>query len=137
MKKLHIIYIALLMLVMTGCTHNNGDIDHWFGMWKVESITVDGKTLDSYEGNFFFSFQTSIFSITKGVGENGYQFYGEWKETSENTIHLKMANNDHVPSGIYFELEQDFHYTVSSGDKLTMEKTTGDGHVVAYHLKKW
>ena len=33
----------LLVIVATACTHNDGDIGPWFGLWRVERLTVDGK----------------------------------------------------------------------------------------------
>ena len=33
----------LLVIVATACTHNDGDIGPWFGLWRVERLIVDGN----------------------------------------------------------------------------------------------
>ena len=46
----HIAFIPLLiiMLLISGCTQNNGEIDPWFGTWRLESLTCDGEPADDY-----------------------------------------------------------------------------------------
>ena len=63
MKKLTIIFAFVAMLAMSGCVQNNGHIGHWFGLWKVERVTIDGQDDADYKGNVFFAFQGAVFGV--------------------------------------------------------------------------
>ena len=51
--------MTLLAAATLSCTHNNGDIGVWFGLWKVTSVEVDGSADRKYKGNMYFSFQNT------------------------------------------------------------------------------
>lgn len=56
-----IICTLALLFVLTGCIQNNGNIGPWFGQWKVERLTIDGKDDPDYAGNAFSAFRLQYF----------------------------------------------------------------------------
>lgn len=84
MKKLTIIFAFVAMLAMSGCVQNNGHIGHWFGLWKVERVTIDGQDDADYKGNVFFAFQGAVF----GVGtQGGITWYGRWEDLEKKAAY--------------------------------------------------
>lgn len=70
----HIAFIPLLiiMLLTSGCTQNNGEIDPWFGTWRLESLTCDGEPSDDYHGQMTWSFQNDIICLVTDLGHHSY-----------------------------------------------------------------
>lgn len=76
--------LALLAAATLSCTHNNGDIGVWFGLWRVEQLTVNGHNDRDYAGNIYFGFQSTTVE-QKLVHDNHSvsQMFGEWKEEGD------------------------------------------------------
>ena len=76
--------LALLAAATLSCTHNNGDIGVWFGLWRVEQLTVNGHSDRDYAGNIYFGFQNTTVE-QKLVHDNHSvtQMFGEWKEEGD------------------------------------------------------
>ena len=66
MKKLTIIFAFVAMLAMSGCVQNNGHIGHWFGLWKVERVTIDGQDDADYKGSVFCIPRSGVWSRHTG-----------------------------------------------------------------------
>ena len=63
MKKiLYSLCVVSLLLSITGCTQNNGNIGNWFGQWRMDSYKVNGEVQEDYQGNIFFCFQSAVFA---------------------------------------------------------------------------
>lgn len=49
MKTLsRIILIITALISLNACTHNNGDIGHLFGTWRLNTITINGDVDSVY-----------------------------------------------------------------------------------------
>ena len=72
-KHVSIITVLLVLIatVLPSCTQNDGNIGDWFGHWKLLSVTVNGEENEEYEGNIFFSFQSSVFCQIKVSPNHG------------------------------------------------------------------
>ena len=115
MKKLTIIFAFVAMLAMSGCVQNNGHIGHWFGLWKVERVTIDGQDDADYKGNVFFAFQGAVF----GVGtQGGITWYGRWDDSEKNGCMV-------------------FRLVSHKGSDKVLEYVGPDGKTYTYYLKKW
>ena len=63
MKKiLYSLCVVSLLLSITGCTQNNGNIGNWFGQWRMASYKVTGEVQEDYQGNILFCFQSAAFA---------------------------------------------------------------------------
>ena len=59
----HIIMALLALVALSGCSHNNGDIGLWFGLWHLDTVEIDGEPDADYDGNFYFMFQNKVFCV--------------------------------------------------------------------------
>ena len=149
MKHLqHILYIALLLLTTTACTHNDGDIGPWFGTWHVEEITIDGTALAGYSGEYFFQFQSSVFcfrAVEGEMSEDWYCSYGHWSEdTGASTLTITFPDQDEIMTvteltAIGFDLTGTnvMHIDGRGSSTMTLTMTNTAGHRCVYTLKKW
>ncbi len=132
-----ILFVAVLS--MTSCTHNNGDIGPYFGLWHVETIECDGIRTD-YEGTHFFAFQSTVFQLryTDDVQTEAYTV-GTWTETDAG-IDVRFPDEQlwwTSLTGIAWD--QVNHFTVESlsGKNMVLSLVNADGHTYRYTLKKW
>ena len=68
MKTLsRIILIITALISLNACTHNNGDIGHLFGTWKLDAITINGEVDSVYAkaDNVLWKFQSSVMSMIR------------------------------------------------------------------------
>lgn len=80
-------------LMLSSCTHNNGDIGIWFGTWHVEKITHadSDEPVASYHGTHFMQFQSSVIRIVATDSLHNYeQSFGTWEADEAN--HLLRIN---------------------------------------------
>lgn len=141
MKKLYIIFMLAAAIALSGCTQNNGRIGHWFGMWKVERLTIDGEDDPQYAGNVFFSFQSKVFGLTVSDFENSQasQYYGRWEE-GDGVLSVEFDVGDNVPQALlklHLEKESRFKIVHADGKEKTLELVGNDGKTYAYYLKSW
>lgn len=105
MIRFFILLSVLLSTVISGCTHNNGDIGEWFGTWKVTEITIDSTNDSTYTGNMFWLFQSSVICMRTMDENHGYtDHWGSWKELPDSHLELNFTHydNDNEPgSWIY------------------------------------
>ncbi|MBR1881870.1 MAG: hypothetical protein IJ808_02470 [Muribaculaceae bacterium] len=134
MKKTLALLCGLLLMAVTACTtHNNGDIDIWFGTWSVESI--DGNT--DYGTPLVFQFQSSVFAV-RTTGDDFHTEradYGTWAE-GEGTLDVNFPD----PTVAYEHLLTDagsLHFVIVSRGtkKVTLQAAFADRQVT-YVLKK-
>ena len=85
MKK--ILYI-LLIFIAAGCTHNNGDIGDWFGMWKLESVKTGNDVVEV--GDRFMSFQNQVVGLlsldTETSTSNTYGLFENYNDSLYLTL---------------------------------------------------
>ena len=128
--------ICTIMILLSACTRNHGDIGIWFGTWHIEQITAGGTPVN-VEGDYFFQFQSKVFRVSQVYGhEQLIDSYGTWEENGD-----KMTISFPDPSTIYItmpglESRNDFTVTTTSSREVTFTKTDANGTTFAYHLKK-
>ena len=128
----------ITVLLLSACTRNHGDIGIWFGTWHVEQITADGAPV-SVEGDYFFQFQNKVFRVSQVYGhEQLVESFGIWDENEDIN---KMAIYFPDPTVYYIvmpglEVNNEFAITRTSSKEITFTKTSQDGTVFVYRLKK-
>lgn len=137
MKKTALLTIsALLVLMLSCCTRNNGDIGPWFGTWHVEQITAGGTPVN-VEGDYFFQFQNKVVRVSNVSGhEQLVESFGTWSEDGG-----KMVIDFPDPDVFYIimpglEAHNDFTVTTTTSRDVTFTKTATDGTAHSYHLKR-
>lgn len=92
-----LLVMAVTTLAATACTHNNGNIGHWFGRWHLESIVASAEPQPDYHGELFWAFQRDIIGMTE-VDTDSYhsarEIWGQWSANEQNT--LLMLDFDHT-----------------------------------------
>ena len=128
--------ICTIMILLSACTRNHGDIGIWFGTWHVEQITAGGTPVN-VEGDYFFQFQNKVFraSLVKSH-DRVTESFGTWNEDG-NTMTIDFPD----PTVFYIDmpgLESHNNFTVTnlSSKEITFTKSHTDGVVFSYHLKK-
>lgn len=88
---------ALVLTLLAGCTHNNGDIGPLFGKWKVTAIEADGTAQPDYRGNVFWSFQSHTVEVTAVFDHHErYDGFGCWSMAGDELI-LSFPDSDRQP----------------------------------------
>lgn len=152
MKKIFNRILALMFLIvsLSSCTHNNGDIGDYFGMWKLETITIDGEKDSEYEGNVFWRFQNEVIGMTR-VNEEMHASsgsYGTWKELEGDVLQLNFTHSDNYnPAGsFYYSPLPETYLPVGisnldilsqSGSEMKLRYMDVDGRQIDYKFKKW
>ncbi len=88
MKRLLYYFIAIVSILSLGSCQNNGYIGWIFGVWRVESYTVDGQRQDSEMiRNATFGFQNNIVNVVTYTDaetlSDQIDNYGTWREDGE------------------------------------------------------
>lgn len=152
MNRLFYIVISLIIAAcFQACTHNNGDIGPFFGTWKVTEITIDSHSDESYKGNMFWAFQTSVINmrtVDTATNLSNDESWGSWEEDG-NTLRLFFTHTDdsnpsqgshkytplpasHLPAGV-----SDLSIISISASDMKLEYSDPNGTVYGYSLKKW
>ena len=128
--------ICTVMILLSACTRNHGDIGIWFGTWHVESITVDDVPAQ-VEGDYFFQFQSTVFRVSQVYGhEQLVESFGTWEECDG-----KMTISFPDPDVFYIQMpgleaHNDFIVTTTSSREVIFSRVTTTGATVTYHLHK-
>lgn len=140
------------MLLTPSCTHNNGDIGSWFGIWKLTAMEVDGVTDSSYEGDIFWSFQTSVFKMTEATAEDlreRDERWGTWTEEGGDLLLNFTHSSDAFPGGgvgsyaplpaTYIPANQVSRLKILKypGSEMELSFTTSSGKQITYFLTRW
>lgn len=146
--------LAIMLLcvpMLSGCTHNNGDIGDWFGRWKLLSITADGEQVNIPQ--CFWSFQNQVLQIdylsSTNYEHDTYFCVATWSEPSENTLVIDFNHSDNTVNqgDVYYTPFSFLHLpakkastlsiTERSSDKVTLKYINPDDAVeYTYHLVK-
>jgi hypothetical protein len=126
----------MVMLALSSCTRNHGDIGPWFGTWHVETITANGTPI-TVEGDYFFQFQSKVFRVSQVTDhEQTVESFGTWDENGD-----KMTIDFPDESVFYIvmpglEAHNNFTVTTTSSRDVTFTKTDNTGIIYTYRLKK-
>ena len=142
----HIALVLTTLLALSSCSHNNGDIGYWFGLWHLDAIEVDGVPDDGYDGNYYFLFQGKVFCL-RYVIESTHESldaYAQWQESDDKQyVTINFIDNRFSP---YFGDQIPLNYlsTVSTLKVDTLTSTTivltstlDDATTVTYRLSHW
>lgn len=138
----------IVALAAGSCTSNNGDIDEYFGTWKLESITVNAEDDAAYSGNIFWKFQSSVFCMEMvDEYQNSTNRWGTWSRDG-SILRLDFTHHDDVydeGAGIYEPFPESHIQsgvtelkikTLTESD-MDLNYTDNDGNEIRYKLKKW
>lgn len=127
-----------IILIATGCTHNNGDIGPLFGKWKLSEIAIDNKAYTEYSGNIFWSFQSSVICMTKVGQHNSYaESYGSWQQSGD-ILTLRFPDEVYPPfAELKLQRNSDLQIIRLSGDEMILSYITTEGSDIIYKFKKW
>ena len=150
MKKIYnIVSLFVLSIIIASCTHNNGDIGHYFGTWKLERLTIEGVEDAEYQGNIFWKFQSGVMCMVRvdDATHAKTEGWGTWEE-NDNKLRLDYTHHDdansegsqkysplpetHISRGIT-ELE----ILKQNSSKMELEYINNDGQVILYYFDKW
>ncbi len=139
-------YITLLVAVLcvAGCSHNNGDIGYWFGLWHLDSIEIDGTTDTEYDGNTYFMFQGKVFGIrcVDEVNHSSTDSFAQWQESDDHqAMTLTFVDSRFAPTiSSHVPLEAVTTFTVvtlTDKDMVLQHTFSTTGTVRTYHLTHW
>lgn len=118
MKSLHksasLLLCALLMLVLGGCTQNNGYIGDLFGTWRLDRLTCDGAPQVLYPGCesegdepgripelYTFSFQGSLIGVVAIYPHHDFsEAYGSFEHAGD-ILYLNFDHTDNDGGYMY------------------------------------
>lgn len=142
---------VLIVLCVTACTTNNGDIGDLYGRWQLESADIDGTPLTDWteDGNVFctWSLQNNIVEIEHSdLKHNNFSSFGTWVREGESmTFDFNHSDNDSpAGSGVYQapvwikfpEGTSRFDIVVGNGKRMVLTTILSDGRRLTYSLKK-
>lgn len=150
MIRFFILLAVLMSTIISGCTHNNGDIGEWFGTWKVTEITIDGVTDTTYTGNMFWLFQASVICMRTMDDNHGYtDHWGSWKELPDAHLEFNFTHhdNDNEPGSWKYRPAPASRLPVAvsilnisslsrSSATLSYTTSTTPPSTITYHLRK-
>jgi hypothetical protein len=149
LKLTHIVLAFTALLAMSSCTHNNGDIGLWFGLWHLDSIEIDGEPDSDYDGNYYFLFQGKVFCVRYVNEESHNQFQSDsfalWSENAADaTITINFVDNRYSPR--VSDAFPDPHLstvttmnvvTLTSKNMVLSYLNPDTGVIYTYHLTHW
>ena len=98
---MHLLLAATALVTLCGCTHNDGDIGLWFGLWHLDTIEVDGTPASDYDGNTYFMFQGKVFCV-RNVKESTHTYdesYARWQQSDDRqAMTITFADDRFVPT---------------------------------------
>lgn len=150
MKKYFLLCLLVMVFCTTACTHyKGGDPDLW-GLWKLESITVDGNIDPDYNSNYFFAFQGPIILIQEVDDEfhESINHYGTWtldRDAATLTLTFSYSNDETPPGeGMYAPPTAIFIYgpdtvleVIELNDKTMTLRHTASSTTIVYKLRRW
>ncbi len=134
--------ICTIMILLSACTRNHGDIGIWFGTWHVEQITANGTPVN-VEGDYFFQFQSKVFRVSQVYGhEQMVDSYGTWDENGDKMT-ISFPDQDVAYNLLLDQLAQGstdntFHFVVNrqSDQRVQLVCTNVWGDELTLHLHK-
>lgn len=151
MKHTIQLILTLIMLSLSACTTNNGDIGVYYGTWALDSVTIDGTTDTAWCANgqwTTWSFQNNIVCIMQSFG---YQeignHWGTWSEESGKLLldyrHHDDTNDDsssiyEAPTWIYMEPHTvtTLNIEKQTSKAMTLSFVDSQGRTIRYELRK-
>jgi hypothetical protein len=138
------------IVVLSSCTHNNGDIGVYFGTWSLDKIEINGSEDAEYEPqSYTWSFQNQTIQIMTVNERHDYSAtIGSWEEISGKTLRLNFNHSDNnyeAGSGQYYIPNQlhipqnastDLDIISQSSKSLILQYVSTEGITYRYTLSK-
>lgn len=88
MKNIIVLFILWMTILLSACTHNDGDIGPLFGQWKLVSIEKSGQKY-IYD-NLFVSFQSAVIEFKTVTYPHDYDWICGEYEHIDNYLNIKI-----------------------------------------------
>ena len=154
MKRIRYCFLLMISVIMlSGCTHPDGDIGEWFGSWHVEEIIINGELDETYAQNreenrlqVMVNFQGKIFNMAY---IEGTEIYGSWSYAGEVLTLVASYNAgsgngtslfEPFPTVLHFpaDVEQvEITVTYINGKTMQWQLIDQSGRLITYNLKKY
>lgn len=134
----HLLSTICCLILLCGCTHNNGDIGPLFGKWKVTAIEVDGTEACDYAGNVFWNFQSHTIGITAILPDHErIDGFGNWTLVN-NILSLSFPDSDKLPPVQAALPSQCLLEVVTLNTRHAIFRyRSAEGSSLTYFLTKW
>lgn len=140
MNKLlsHIFLPAVVMLIFTACTHNNGDIGPLFGNWKLDKAEYLFMQPLEIDRPMFWAFQNTTFRcIYQDNPPEGIITYGNFR-LNDNTLFLNFPDEGYPPpQELRIPAESEWQVLSLTHSVLTVRYSPFPGSYVTLYFKKW
>lgn len=126
--------------LLTGCTHNNGDIGPFFGKWKMTKMAIDGEEDKDYEGNIFWSYQSTTISMLRVVDDmSSVLTYGNWSTNDDYSILNISFPDDIFPPLAETKLPREATLQIIKlkGSEMILQYITPEDELLTYYFTKW
>lgn len=134
------LFLSITLLLSAGCTHNNGDIGPFFGKWKMTKMTIDGEENKDYEGNIFWSYQSTTISMLRVVDDmSSVLTFGNW-ETNDDYRILNISFPDEIfPPLVETKLPREATLQIIKikGSEMILQYITHESEIITYYFTKW
>ncbi|MGM9869477.1 MAG: hypothetical protein ACI30R_07640 [Sodaliphilus sp.] len=138
-QRLGMALMLPLLMLLSSCVHNGGDIGIWFGTWNITAVEVDGVELPQPEGyHFSVNFQSQIVELLQVTDRYDLYktIYGNWTEEADQMQWRFGSETWSMPPlpGI----EQDNRFTIleKRSNYVRLKKVSDVGVTYIYTLKK-
>ena len=149
--------VVIVLIALSGCRMNNGDIGLLYGVWAVTDVEVNGEPYHGWQSNgyneSFFQFQNNIVFVTRTNSLYDHEDQaGTWEWLKEDTrIALNFTHRDNLndtprpggymygaPAWLLLVEPVIYNFDVEwTDDKHTVWTTVNtSGQRLTYHLKK-
>lgn len=143
----HIILAILALTALSSCTHNDGDIGPWFGLWHLDSIEIDGVPDAAYDGHIYFMFQNKVFSM-RWVDDSTHSYiesFAQWQHSDDDkTLTISFIDNRYSPRlhepapDIYLTTTTTFSIVTLNDQTITLSQSHPvTNQTITYHLTTW
>ena len=149
--KNSLIYSVLsivMMILVTSCTTNDGDIGFLGGHWRLDAIEIDGTNDDDYSGNITWAFQNRIIEISVlGPNHSRANFFGTFTHQDNTLVIDYTHSSDDIPPGNgEYRLPVELHLTApvivtfqiaeNTRRSMTLITTNDNGQNLKFSLSK-
>lgn len=140
MNKLlsRIFLLAVVILIITACTHNNGDIGPLFGNWKLDKAEYLSMQPLEIDRPMFWAFQNTTFRcIYQDNPPEGTITYGNFR-LDDNTLFLNFPDEGYPPpQELRIPAESEWQVLRLTHSDLTVRYSPSPGSSVTLYFKKW
>lgn len=127
--------ILFMLLMIFGCTQNNGHIGPIFGSWTLVEISDNGSPIDLDDSETVFSFQNQIVEVahlTEPPYSTAYK-YGNFT-LSDNILTLKFSAEPTIDGSHQFMTPTWLHFP-EDGNPIRFEVRKLDGKEMILDMK--